>query len=208
MKKETEATEARYDSTLNQIRENKLRNKEGLRVWLNVKRRGVLEKVWTDYAEARTRFAIYRLRKDYNDLSEKGKLLIETQTEMDVWLIHPANVGPGLRVDDPRIVEEDMEEWALKGFRYDTTFPDEYDLWINPDTMQNLRRYKDGSVWLTNLKTGDYEKVEKYPAPVLSPDKRALQSSLPKRRAPGETNVAQAGRPAESETRNEKVSTV
>lgn len=161
MKKETEATDERYDSVVNEIRENKLRNKDGLRVWLNVKRRGVLEKVWTDYAEARTRFAIYRLRKDYNDLSEKGKLLIETQTEMDVWLIHPANVGPGLRVDDPRIVEEDMEEWALKGFRYDTTFPDEYDLWINPDTMQNLRRYKDGSVWLTNLKTGDYEKVEK-----------------------------------------------
>lgn len=161
MKKETEATEARYDSTLNQIRENNLRNKDGLRVWLNVKRRGVLEKVWTDYAEARTRFAIYRLRKDYNDLSEKGKLLIETQTEMDVWLIHPANIGPGLRVDDQRIVEEDMEEWALKGFRYDTTFPDEYDLWISPATMQKLRHYKDGSVWLTNLKTGDYEKVEK-----------------------------------------------
>jgi len=161
MKNETEATESRYDSILNEIRENKLRNMKGRRVRLTVKKQEILGKVWTDYAEARTRFAIYRLRKDYNDLSEKGKLLIETQTEMDVWLIHPANVGPGLRVDDPRIVEEDMEEWALKGFRYDTTFPDEYDLWINPDTMQKLRHYKDGSVWLTNLKTGDYEKVEK-----------------------------------------------
>jgi hypothetical protein len=170
MKKETEATEAKYDPILNEIRENKLRNKEGRSVRLSVKKQKVLEKVWTDFNEARTRFAIYRLRKDYNDLSEKGKLLIETQTEMDVWLTHPANVGPGLRVDDPRIVEEDMEEWALKGFRYDTTLPYEYDLWINPDTMQNLRRYKDGSVWLTNLKTGDYEKVEKSPDPVLSPD--------------------------------------
>lgn len=155
MKKETEATEERYDPILNEIRENKLINMKGRRVRLTVKKQGVLERVWTDFEKARTRFAIYRLRKDYNDLSEKGKLLIETQTEMDVWLIHPANVGPGLRVDDQRIVEEDMEEWALKGFRYDTTFPDEYDLWINPDTMQNLRRYKDGSVWLTNLKTGD-----------------------------------------------------
>jgi hypothetical protein len=161
MKKETEATDARYDPILNEIRENKLINMNGRRVRLTVKKQGVLEKVWTDFEKARTRFAIYRLRKDYNDLSEKGKLLIKTQSEMDVWLIHPANVGPGLRVDDPRIVEEDMEEWALKGFRYDTTFPDEYDLWINPDTMQKLRHYKDGSVWLTNLKTGDYEKVEK-----------------------------------------------
>jgi len=161
MKNETEATESRYDPILNKIRENKLRNMKGRRVRLSVKRQGVLEKVWTDFANARTRFAIYRLRKDYNDLSEKGKLLIETQTKMGVWLIHPNNVGPGLRVDDPRIVEEDMEEWALKGFRYETTFPDEYDLWIKPDTMQKLRRYIDGSVWITNIKTGEYEKVEK-----------------------------------------------
>ena len=161
MKNETEATETRHDSILNVIRENKLRNMEGRRVRLSVKRQGVLEKVWTDFANARTRFAIYRLRKDYNDLSEKGKLLIETQTKMDVWLIHPANVGPGLQPDDPRIVEEDMEEWALKGFRYDTTFPDEYDLWTNPETMQRLRRYTDGSVCVTNLKTGEYQKLEK-----------------------------------------------
>ena len=160
MKNETEATEARYDPILNEIRENKLRNMEGRRVRLSVKKQKVLEKVWTDYAEARTRFAFYRLRKDYNDLSEKGKLLIETQTKMGVWLIHPANVGPGLRVDNPCIVEEDMEEWALKGFQYDMTFPGEYDLWIKPDTMQWLRRYTDGSVWVTNPKTGEYEKNE------------------------------------------------
>ena len=161
MKNETEATESRYDPILNKIRENKLRNMEGRRVRLSVKKQEILGKVWTDFANARTRFAIYRLRKDYNDLSEKGKLLIETQTKMDVWLIHPANVGPGLQPDDPRIVEEDMEEWALKGFRYDTTFPDEYDLWTNPETMQRLRRYTDGSVCVTNLKTGEYQKLEK-----------------------------------------------
>ena len=161
MKNETEATEARYDPILNEIRENKLRNMEGRRVHLTVKKQEILEKVWTDFKEARTRFAIYRLRKDYNDLSEKGKLLIETQTKMGVWLIHPANVGPGLRVDDPRIVEDDMEEWALKGFQYDMTFPDEYDLWINPNTIQKLRRYIDGSVWITNIKTGEYQKAEK-----------------------------------------------
>ena len=161
MKNVTEATEARYDPILNEIRENKLRNMEGRRVRLSVKKQEILGKVWTDFANARTRFAIYRLRKDYNDLSEKGKLLIETQTKMGVWLIHPNNVGPGLRVDDPRIVEDDMEEWALKGFRYNTTFPDEYDLWTNHKTMQNLRRYKDGSVWVTNPKTGEYEKLEK-----------------------------------------------
>ena len=161
MKNETEATGARYDPILNEIRENKLRNMEGRRVRLTVKKQEVLEKVWTDFEKARTRFALYRLRKDYNDLSEKGKLLIETQTKMGVWLIHPANVGPGLKVDNPCIVEDDMEEWALKGFRYDTTFPDEYDLWIKPDTMQKLRRYIGGSVWVTNIKTGEYEKYEK-----------------------------------------------
>ena len=161
MKKETETTETRYDPVLNEIRENKLRNMEGRRVRLTVKKQKVLEKVWTDYAEARTRFAFYRLREDYNDLSEKGKLMIETQTKMGVWLIHPANVGPGLKVDNPCIVEEDMEEWALKGFRYDMTFHDEYDLWINPDTMQKLRRHIDGSVWIKNIKTGEYQKAEK-----------------------------------------------
>ena len=161
MKNETEATESRYDPILNEICENKLRNMEGRRVRLSVKKQKVLEKVWTDYAEARTRFAFYRLRKDYNELSEKGKLLVKTQSEMGVWLIHPANVGPGLQPDDPRIVEEDMEEWALKGFQYDTTFHDEYDLWTNPETMQGLRRYTDGRVCVTNLKTGEYQMLEK-----------------------------------------------
>ena len=79
MKNEKEATETRHDSILNEIRENKLRNMKGRRVRLSVKKQEILEKVWTDFANARTRFAIYRLRKDYNDLSEKGKLLIETQ---------------------------------------------------------------------------------------------------------------------------------
>ena len=104
MKNETEAT--KYDPILNRIRENRLRNMRGRRVRLSVKKQKVLEKVWTDFANARTRFAVYRLRKDYNDLSEKGTLLIETQTKMGVWLIHPDNVGPGLQPDDPRIVEE------------------------------------------------------------------------------------------------------
>ena len=99
MKNETEATESRYDPILNKIRENKLRNMERRRVRLSVKKQKVLEKVWTDFANARTRFALYRLRKDYNDLSEKGKLLIETQTKMGVWLIHPNTLEDGKTVE-------------------------------------------------------------------------------------------------------------
>lgn len=50
--------------------------------------------------------------------------------------------------------------WKELGFRFDTRFPGEYDLWINPKTFQHLRRYSDGQEWLQNTTTGEYELVK------------------------------------------------
>ena len=52
-----------------------------------------------------------------------------------------------------------IEHWKQKGFEFEARFPDEYDLWINLDTMQKLRRYFNGREWLTSLTTGEYEPV-------------------------------------------------
>jgi len=54
----------------------------------------------------------------------------------------------------------DIEHWKRKGFAFEARFPNEYDLWINRETMQNLRRYVGGREWLSNLTTGEYELVQ------------------------------------------------
>jgi len=51
----------------------------------------------------------------------------------------------------------DIQYWLQQGFTFTKRFPNEYDLWMNESTMQKLRRYVDGSEWLTN-ETGEYEK--------------------------------------------------
>ncbi len=52
------------------------------------------------------------------------------------------------------------EHWKSDGFVYEAMFTGEYELWINPATLQKLRRYCDGSEWLSDLKTGEYVKVK------------------------------------------------
>lgn len=54
---------------------------------------------------------------------------------------------------------KDVEYWKSKGFAFEKRFPGEYDLWVNRETMQKLRRYVSGTEWLFNLTTGEYEVV-------------------------------------------------
>ena len=54
----------------------------------------------------------------------------------------------------------DIDYWKRLGFRFDARFPGEYDLWINPKTLQHLRRDVNGKEWLQDLNTGKYELVE------------------------------------------------
>jgi len=58
---------------------------------------------------------------------------------------------------------KDAGYWEQRGFVFEKRFPDEYDLWVNPDTMQRLRRYFDGGEWLTHPRTGEYGRVEDTP---------------------------------------------
>jgi len=57
----------------------------------------------------------------------------------------------------------DIEHWKREGFAFEARFPNEYDLWMNKETMQKLRRYTDGREWLSNLTTGKYELVQEMP---------------------------------------------
>ena len=51
----------------------------------------------------------------------------------------------------------DIEYWKRQGFAFELRFPNEYDLWVNHETLQKLRHYVDGRDWLSNPKTGEYE---------------------------------------------------
>lgn len=55
---------------------------------------------------------------------------------------------------------KDIEQWKREGFAFELRFPMEYDLWVNKHTMQKLRRHVDGSEWLSDLSTGEYERVQ------------------------------------------------
>jgi len=55
---------------------------------------------------------------------------------------------------------KDIDNWKCLGFHFAKRFPGEYDLWVNGHTMQCLRRYTNGTEWITNTTTGEYEKVE------------------------------------------------
>lgn len=55
---------------------------------------------------------------------------------------------------------KDIEYWKGEGFVFEARFPNEYDLWVNPKTVQKLRRYVDGKEWLSDLTTGEYVLVK------------------------------------------------
>ena len=63
---------------------------------------------------------------------------------------------------------KDIEHWKREGFAFEKRFPGEYDLWVNRETMQKLRRYVDGREWLSDLTTGEYALVEDTPNMVVS----------------------------------------
>ena len=62
---------------------------------------------WDDYNAARTAFALSRTRGNYDRLKQAGADILDFQERMGVWLIHPANAGPGLLENDPRIIAGD-----------------------------------------------------------------------------------------------------
>ena len=69
---------------------------------------------------------------------------------------------------------KDIEHWKRLGFRFELRFPGEYDLWVNPDTMQKLRRYCDGREWLSNLRSGESELVEGRAKHYIAPNWRTV----------------------------------
>ena len=68
-----------------------------------------------------------------------------------------------IKVMQAALAGKPIEYWKGEGFAFEARFPNEYDLWVNRETMQKLRRYCDGREWLSNLTTGEYELVQKPP---------------------------------------------
>jgi hypothetical protein len=65
----------------------------------------------------------------------------------------------------------DIDYWKRLGFRFESRFPGEYDLWINSKTFQYLRRYVNGQEWLQDLNTGKYELASPPRSPLRTEDK-------------------------------------
>jgi hypothetical protein len=51
--------------------------------------------------------------------------------------------------------------WKEKGFTQIHLFKGEYILLINPHTFDKVRIYEDGSVWVSNPETGEYNREPK-----------------------------------------------
>ena len=51
--------------------------------------------------------------------------------------------------------------WRDKGFTEIHIFVGEYKLLIHPRTLNKVRLYDNGDVWISNPKTGEYEKANK-----------------------------------------------
>lgn len=51
-----------------------------------------------------------------------------------------------------------VEEWKARGFTEETVFPGEYVLLLNPRTIDVVRIYESGDVWVKNPTTGEYER--------------------------------------------------
>ena len=77
----------------------------GRRITLSARQLDRLDSAWDKFASARTAFALEYTRSNYKALSQAGRELVETQTAIGVWVIHPVNAVPGLRDNDPRIIE-------------------------------------------------------------------------------------------------------
>lgn len=82
-----------------------IRDKEGRKRRLTKREIAILSPVWDHFDNCRTNFALECTRTNYNELVVAGQQVVEIQEKHRVWLIHPVNVGPGLKEDDPRIEE-------------------------------------------------------------------------------------------------------
>lgn len=88
------------------IRQNNLSDAAGRRVRLPARDKKALEETWSRFEAARRAFACSRLRSGYGELKEAGDALVREQSRLGVRLIHPVNAAPGLREDDPRIIDD------------------------------------------------------------------------------------------------------
>jgi len=88
-----------------QILRNECRDQEGNRKRLRKEQIREASSVWQEFDSARTAFALQHTRTNYNRLKTAGDCVVEMQSRIGVWLIHPANVVPGLSENDSRILE-------------------------------------------------------------------------------------------------------
>jgi hypothetical protein len=83
-----------------------IRDREGRKVRLNKTKLAMANEVWNAFKVAQDRFAVVRNRSNYIALRDAGANIVEIQSVLGIWLVHPDNARPGLAEDDERIVED------------------------------------------------------------------------------------------------------
>ncbi|QAY80303.1 hypothetical protein [Sphingosinicella sp. BN140058] len=87
-----------------------IRDRHGRKANLTVRKLAEVHSEWARFEAARDAFNPCIegrcTRSRFDALRSAGERLIAAQERLGVWLIHPANAVPGLRPDDPRIIED------------------------------------------------------------------------------------------------------
>ena len=84
---------------------DRLRKPDGTLAKVTAADHALIQAVWDAYDVLRSNFLLNRTRRAFVALTNAAAELVAFQARMGVWLIHPANAGPGLKADDPRIRE-------------------------------------------------------------------------------------------------------
>jgi hypothetical protein len=82
-----------------------LRDKSGHVAKGGKAKESLINETWRQYDAIRTDFALSRTRLNYSRVLWAAAAVLAFQEREGVWLIHPANAGPGLKADDPRIAD-------------------------------------------------------------------------------------------------------
>ena len=56
-----------------------------------------------------------------------------------------------------KLIHMQLQRWKEKGFVWEHVFPGEYVLLMHPKTLERVRIYDNGVVWIQNTQTGVYK---------------------------------------------------
>jgi len=81
------------------------------------------------------------------------------QGQTEYTQIDPADRNTAMPDEHNSLQAQHVSEWERKGYTEKKSFKGEYMLMIKPSTLDMVRIYEDGDVWVKNTKTGVYAKA-------------------------------------------------